>query len=656
MDVNIYTVCEDSTGGTSKQGTICPVLNADGNVVDYYSFYATRTASDQTEDTQVVKLVMPVAGKNGGLFRFPQVGDKVLVGRLGDTTLSNGLLSRPTGDYILIGYMPDETTTSRFYSDAATDNTDAYDPGIELGYLAEQKNPASMADFKTDEGVALRYNWKLKKDENGKDIPTKIGGMTEIGFYRKKAKWPNTTPKDRKGPSLEFDLQDTVNIQSTGDIESRADNYQLLKAKRFEILVNTQELSPELRFDNVNADEWQSDQAPVGDSPLDDPMIHSGDMHIRAGRNIVIKAANEIRLQVGRTVVVINDGGFSVVTQKSNSGVGLSCDTSLNMNPRTGVTIGGQKVTLSGINGFSLGDAWGGSIASSLGGIDIKGMFIKQSNINSLASGVILAENTIEAAKNIVLMSMLKTKSDVWQEGIARAAWIIDGLKTLVDDLGLIYPLFKDRCRTDPPEAAADTVVPENPTNPSVPGVPPDLTSASKGTVLDQYEPIEALLMGINLVLQITNAVYTIVDTTFSIMWQEDLADVAQGATSKYTPSKKSEKRDMLIAVATSIDSGLIALVMDIATGVCMKKGVPGAVADLRLRSSGDIVLKAGRNILQYGESKEIDATPVSFAVKTTKNAKDAITAAVKVLTDVAKLTSSGRSTWHRVKPWLEKL
>jgi hypothetical protein len=600
-------------------------------------------------------LTMPVAGLNGGLFRFPQVGDKVLLGRVGNTTITivtdRTILTPPTGEFVLIGYMPDANTQISFYPDNAEKNNDEDMPGIELGYLAGQKNPASMEDFKTDKGMALRYNWQPKKNDDGTVTPTQTGGITEIGFYRKKAKWPNATPEERKKPngSLSFDDQDAVNIQSTGDIESRANNYQLLKAKRFEILVNTQELSPNQRFTNANADEWQSDQAPVGDSPLGDPMIHSGDMHIRAGRNIVIKAANEIRLQVGRTIVVINDGGFSVVTQKSNSGVGLSYDTSLNMNPRTGVTINGQKVAISGINGFSLGDAWGGSIASSLGGIDIKGMFIKQSNINSLASGVMLTENTIEAAKNIILMSMLKAGAGR-QENIAKADWVIDGLKTLVDDLGLIYPLFKDTCRT----ATADQQA--IPTPPPVHGVPTNLTSASGGTVLDQYEPIEALLMGINLVLQITNLVYTSVETGFSITWQNDLANIAQGATAEYSAQKKSEKRDMLIAVATSIDSSIIAGAMDIAIGMCVKNGVPGAVADLRLRSSGDIVLKAGRNILQYGESKEIDATTAAFVVKTTKSAKDVATTTVKLLTDIAKLASSGVSTWQRVKPWLEKL
>jgi hypothetical protein len=761
MDVNIYTVCEDESGTINRIGEIVPVTT--NGVDDYYSFYATRMGK-KNEGTLKVRTVMPLGGANGGLFRFPQVGDSVLVGRLGDTTITGSEITLPSGDFVLIGYMPDTDTKKRFYPNTAKDRkNDDKAPGFQ----AEQKNPGNMKDFKQDKGMALRYNCEaientpvpaiftsltqrsdsnntttslilafdqsldgftadcidiaptgevgatiekdgaltgtgssytlpIKVNEGGciavtvtvpgytitggpKAVAVQIKGnpatpgnlpvpepattteykqdvtkQTEIGFYHKNAKWPNMSPEERKKDAnhpLTFSPQDTVNIQSAGDIESRADNYQILSAKRFEIVVNTNELSPCLRYDNADSKGWDSAKAPMGDTPLDDPMLHKGDMHIRAGRNVIIKANNEIRLQVGRTVVVINDGGFSVVTQKINSGVGLGYDTSFNMTPRGGISMSGQKVAIHGVNGFALGDSWGAAVNGSIGGLNLTGRFIKQSNMNTFASAFMLLANSTEAAQNIAEGAATVKNPPSSQEAFSKSIWGFNLAQTFITDIELICPLL---AKFNSGKKFQNWVN-GTPNPPGQPAAAPDAVAAPD--LLASNEPIELLTLALNMVLNLTGVAYAAVETDWAIKWRDDLRNSGEtGEPLKYPSSTKSEMRDTLNLCALSIDNGIIALALDVATAAMMATSIPGASAEIRLRPSGDIVINAAQHLNNYGTTKTNNATsPYLFPRWTAEFAKS-VTGAAKLGVDVAKLVASYGATYDRVKPWLEKL
>ncbi|MDR2102850.1 MAG: hypothetical protein LBP42_01965 [Treponema sp.] len=674
MDVNVYTVCENSTGtvNNNNKGKIFPVVT--NGRTDPYSFYATRTIRvpildaegnptgnfQDAQDAHEVKVVMPLGGIRGGFFRFPQVGDMVLVGRTGDSAITIPEGGSPTisssGDFVLLGYMPDNNTANRFYSESVDNNRDGDETGLSAGFLAEQKNPASMQDFRDDYGMALRYNWNFKNNEAGEPDPKKTGNITEIGFYRKQAKWPDMTPekrKENKDRPLTFSPQDTVNIQSAGDIESRADNYQLLRAKRFEILVHTDELSPNLRYSNVNSSDWNQKHAPLGDNnPLDDPMLHTGDIHIRAERSIVLKADAEIRFQVGRTVVVINDTGFTVVTQKTNSGVNLSYDTSFSMTPRGGISMTGQKVNINGVNGFALGDSWGAGINGSIGGLNITGRFIKQSSMNTISSAFMLMANSIEAAQNISEGTAIITKPPSADEAFSRSVWFFNLAQTLITDIQSLWPFL---AKTDTIKKFGDWVnrTPAvNSPDPAPANPPMDVTK-----LVGDLEPIEILTLALNMVLGITGTVYASIDTNWAQTWRDDLrVSREKGIERQHSVEWRAKMRDKLNIAALSVDNGIISLVLDAAIFIQVGANIPGASAEVRLRSSGDIVLSAAKYLNQYGEAKLSDAVTPSLTAKWVTQGAQAVSAATKISTDIAKLIASHDALWERVKPWLEKL
>ncbi|MDR0998998.1 MAG: hypothetical protein LBL70_08010, partial [Treponema sp.] len=328
MDINAYTVC-DETGRTDlKKGSFATpdkgyTLYIQLKEPEKVEAKGDKTAKDvydaivpgENEKTYTkgngesmtywlvecaeVKFAMPLGGPIEGFFRFPRVGEKVLAGRLGDTLWNSEKkgLEFPSGDYVLMGFMP--TSEAPFYPQNALGNMTLDKAKTDLGtaqnalktlekgtdgyidqekkiaeleqYIREgdpsRKNPGDMGDFLTDNGMALRYKQEDNLNPAVKGIQTNVGkgAYSEIAFYNKQAKWPEL---DDKGDITGYKRQDTINIQSTGDIESRAENYHLLKAKRFEILVgeNAKEISPETRIDNGNSNNWKAGSAPLGDN------------------------------------------------------------------------------------------------------------------------------------------------------------------------------------------------------------------------------------------------------------------------------------------------------------------------------------------------------------------------------------------------------
>ncbi|MDR2663882.1 MAG: hypothetical protein LBC31_12890 [Treponema sp.] len=342
-----------------------------------YQFCAKVNPTDTNEEPKVVNILMPVGGKETGLYRYPKAGERVVVDDDGASTPS----------YYLMGYLPDaEIRAYNFLSNIKTDED----------FTAEKK---ALEDA---QALVLRYEQTGKKtpDDEADDR------YSEIGFYRKATPWRTTDinyrdvpPERTEGESdaaysawlvasgfpkesgeadadhikrvieaaaVVFPRIDRINIQSTGDMRAAARNHQLLKAKRFEVLVDCD--------DTVhNKVALSKDELPLGDNVGDDSELHAGDAHIRAGNRVVIKAKEEIILQVGKTVVKISDSGLDLISKLVNSNLTNAYDATFTMSGREGIRMFGREVNINADIALGLGDTFGGSFASSLGVVSIGG-------------------------------------------------------------------------------------------------------------------------------------------------------------------------------------------------------------------------------------------------------------------------------------------
>ncbi|MDR0554223.1 MAG: hypothetical protein LBG76_05420 [Treponema sp.] len=307
MTIEERTV-SDKNGNTGDPviGTLCPVDN------DPYRFYVKI---DQNTPVRIIKMVLPVGGIESGLYRFPRVGEKVLIGVEGSSNY-------------LMGYLPDATTQP--FSAAANQEGD-------------RANNLTLKEVVNKKGQVFRYR------QTGKKTPEKENEYSEIGFYHEKTKWETGTPADYIETDSDIPKIDRIKIRSTGDIETGAANYQGIQAKRMEIAVNKE----------------LAQRAKAGDFTLD------------TKHDIIISSDTSITFRVGRSSITINDTGITLRTMKVSTPFTGTWDTLLLLTPYDGVAMSGPHIKITGLNDVSMGDRFGGGFSSNLGisrvnGVDIK--------------------------------------------------------------------------------------------------------------------------------------------------------------------------------------------------------------------------------------------------------------------------------------------
>ncbi|MDR1986071.1 MAG: hypothetical protein LBP88_03740 [Treponema sp.] len=323
------------SAGNSIEGTYGYCV--ENSVRNHYRFYAMekpnpgpQTSGAKDTDPNKIQMVLPVGGLDSGLYRYPKIGERVLV-----SCPDSG------SSYYMLGYIPSDG--NEVYN-AATDN---------YGEKNDLKDK-----FFDQEGMIFRY-------KNTADaFKSTASAHSEIGFYKKeKADWPvDPKVKNKTYPSI-----DTINIESAGDIKESAANHHLQSARRMEILVDVERLDP------LTGKDAKGKTMAFGDNNGDDSNLYGGDLHVRAKNRIVIKAGSQILLQVGRTTLTIDDNGFNITTRQVTGNFPNSHDTSLNMTPRDGVTMSGKTVSIFGLYRLLMGDGLGGTIMSTLGNLNISG-------------------------------------------------------------------------------------------------------------------------------------------------------------------------------------------------------------------------------------------------------------------------------------------
>ncbi|MDR3170104.1 MAG: hypothetical protein LBU17_00585 [Treponema sp.] len=366
------------------------------------------TAKDGTA-SHPVTMVMPLGGVTSGLYRSPQIGELVLVGEQ-----SSGASTR----YYLMGYLPSDTVsffaknaTVRNSADeaivaldkalAATKMEDAKQfaqqaakKAIEAAQKAKEldstltdetsgltaantaktnatnattsekavvaANAAVMAAEKAFGKTTIEADTKHCLNNSGEVFRYKKTGRntaddaySEIGFYSDTTQWK----KDGEGDPPKIDR---INIQSTGDIHEKAQNYHQICAKRLELLANCP------AADHSNPD---GEQRPFEDRPGDDSDLYAGDAHIRAKNRIVIKAGREIELQVGRSKILITDAGIELSSRKTRPNVPTSWDTILKLSPQTGISMFGSSVDITAAYKYAIKEKQSGSSISSMAGV-----------------------------------------------------------------------------------------------------------------------------------------------------------------------------------------------------------------------------------------------------------------------------------------------
>ena len=324
------------------------VTDAESGKKDPYHFWAVENPTDTVVPAYQITMVLPLGGRYSGLYRYPKIGEQVLV-----AAQNKGGYT----DYYMMGYVPSNANPFN----AASGSVEGSERIFE------------------EQGEILRY----ANTAHGNNL------YSELGFYRaEKAQWPVTAGEE------DFPPIDVLVLDSAGNIRQTAANHHIQKAKRIEILAN----APEVLDRKTNAVDAKG-TLPIGEYPGDDASLHRGDVHIRAGNRVVIKADQEIRLQVGRTIFRIDDTGLNAVTKNVTGNYANSYDTMLDMNPRNGINMTGKNINLKALHRLNAGDGMGGTVAATMGNLSLGG---REINIESYDNTEYLCFTVFQALEYLV--------------------------------------------------------------------------------------------------------------------------------------------------------------------------------------------------------------------------------------------------------------
>ena len=319
---------------------------------DMYSFYAIKNKNDVaeviTEDKRPVKvrLTMPVGGKLNGMYRFPRVGEKVLVAVEGAA-------------HYLMSYLPCE-------ENLFDESTDVFD----------------------EEGLVLRYK---KTGANVADA-NRDKPYSEIGFFRDASRWQtqdanlkNTTLSEKivSGKNTDgtdiveyYPYIDTVKLSSTGDVTSKAQNLNEMKGRRVSIeskfLIGDEKKKDKDGKEITVSGNIKKD---LKERVFDEDELTKGDIFLNADNKVVIDARNGILLKVGGAEISITSEGITLSSAKLDGveeGEG-PFDSELSVSQNGSISMNGRKFSGFFGNSVSLEDDFGSSISMSMGGVDISG-------------------------------------------------------------------------------------------------------------------------------------------------------------------------------------------------------------------------------------------------------------------------------------------
>jgi hypothetical protein len=171
-----------------------------------------------------------------------------------------------------------------------------------------------------------------------------------------------------------------------------------MKAKRIEILSNVEKSDFTKDLSDKNR--------PFGDKGADISNLYQGDIHIRGKRRIVLKAGSEIRLEVGRSTIVISDAGIILTSRKTHSDIHNSLDTILSVLPRDGITMFGQHLKLAAAYDWAIAENMGSSIKGTAGIMRLEGKNIKAATISGVAYITNFITQSLAFINNLTSMSV----------------------------------------------------------------------------------------------------------------------------------------------------------------------------------------------------------------------------------------------------------
>jgi hypothetical protein len=334
---------------------------------------------------------------------------------------------------------------------------------------------------------------------------------------------------------------------------------------------------------------------------------------------VVIKAGEEIVLQVGRTVLTISDDGFSVRSRMVATALPNVYDSVLELAPREGVSITGQEVSITGQRSLSIGDGFGGTLETELGVMEIKAREVSIEDFNTQSYAFLTIANSIKYAQAVAsagmgldLLNRTKGAKNNLEKSFVKAWGHVDFWAEKATE---IAELAEDLLGVKEPDKDWEAFASDShsykmsgisvPTAPPLPSTTSTTASTSPGFKENASKAIKSFcqifIQYLDLILELTGLVYTAVETGCN---NQELREEKENDPEKKRLADTNWK-DKLNLAAIVVDNTIIEVALLMLLGLSS-----ATTAKIELKADGQIVLNADTIQHVYDKNFSQCATP----------------------------------------------
>ena len=384
---------EETSGVTLKKATVCyesgeattgkpaknaaATINIDSQTGESY-FYAKIDNSNVVSE---VLFTMPLAGVGQGLYRFPRIGERILV------------LSNKDSRYVLHSYIPDSNTMPFFKKGVLPSDADIekilkndirYEAEYEAASENEKKNMVKdykdelkdiLANQPKEQAVAtvLRHSSNnFMSDGSEVNIPNDYMTDDSLNPFTAKLK-PITRNVTGSFKSSDHSTKEIKYSEIGMYSGSQKGNKWTPEVLRIQTPGNQFNHTGLANISTANSFVFSTPNANQEDSKY-------GSFSVLDVGSVVIDAKKSITLKVGGNMVCITEEGVSVISQTTCTN-STPYDSKLTLTP-IGASLSGLSVDVSSIMSTNVSDGLGAGVSLSKGAVAINGHTVDLSTVD----------------------------------------------------------------------------------------------------------------------------------------------------------------------------------------------------------------------------------------------------------------------------------
>lgn len=403
MKIREAVVCdpEGNTDAPDTRGRIIPSANTSPEMP--YLFMVRNELADSTESAVIdVAMTMPLGGKCSGLYRFPRVGDRVLVQIDSDRAFLLGYIPDATGSFSEFTEGGDQYTRDSALlrytppgEDGARDSQNGH--GNEIGF-SHFRSAQEFMEQKIIDGSACEWLYGEATVRNDLALRTEIADVYKAQLDNARNAFFGNPDRQNLEAVRELARTLTARFGLDGHPACRGD---ILRLASNGVIIQHSEKGIDITCaETIN--------------------LCAKNIHLHAEEILNLQSEGVVRMAANASSVSVNPNGVALRSLKVVDAV-TPYDSAVYIDALSGVTVSGNKVRLNSLFSTKMSDGFGASVITAGAVTQLSGALIDAATVTKDALTKAFSEADETSGLNTVTKVLESWKGGTTPDGAPRS-------------------------------------------------------------------------------------------------------------------------------------------------------------------------------------------------------------------------------------------